>query len=180
MNAPTIDPRILNRLQGLLALTASNNVHEAQSAQAKLEALCKKYKIDILDLCNVEEEKEVHWFRYDSANSKTIILQTAGKVLGEDGNSYYTNRSKQLYVGFKCTKSAAAELGLWWSVMRAAFKEHEKASTIAFVHANRLYHSAPLKEERKPREMTDIDRAALAMADHIAPTQVNKALSHKT
>lgn len=176
---PTIDPRIMNRLQGLLALTASDNEHEAQNAQAKLEALCKKYGVDILDLCDAHEEKEVYWFRYDSAQSKTVLLQTAAKVLGEDGNSYYKNSSKQLYLGFKCTKSMSAELSLWWSVMRAAFKKHEEASTIAFVHANRLYPSAPSQDERPPKELTDVDRAALAMSRNIKPTEVLQAIGRK-
>lgn len=173
-----IDPRILNRLQGLLAMTESNNEHEASNAQAKLEALCAKYGVKLEDLASVNEVKDIHWFRYDSAHSKTILRQTALRVLGADADAYYVQRNKQLYLGFECTASGAAELGLWWSVMRAAFKKHEEASAIAFAHANKLYRPEPLKNDTE-RELTSVELQALQMARNIERTEVHTAIEKK-
>lgn len=173
----TIDPRVLNRLQGLLALTASDNKHEAQSAQAKLEALCAKHGVRLDDLCDVHEEKELHWFRYDNEMSKLILKQTGSRVLGDGAEYIYTNKGRQRQIGFECTASQAAELRLWWSVMRDAYKRHEEAAAIAFVHANKLYHPNPKKTDEPRRPMSDVERQALGMVDSINPTAVYKALN---
>lgn len=170
-----IEPKLKERLMKLLALTESGNRFEAAGAQSRIEALCKKHKVDIAALMDESEAVEMHWFRYDNPYSKTVLAQTMFKITNTV--EYWTNRSRQSQLGVKCTPSQAAELSLWWSVMRKAIKQHLEASTHAFVQANKLFgDSSVLPDREYTEEEIKLQERAARLARSIDPTQVLKRL----
>lgn len=170
-----IEPKLKDRLLKLLALTESGNRHEAATAQSRIEALCKKHGVDIAVLMDESEAVEMHWFRYDNQYSQQVLGQTIFRVTNIFQT--WTNKSRQRQTGVECTASQAAEIELWWSVMRAALKQHLDDSTYAFIQANRLFGDSTVlpERERSAEEIAAAERA-MRLAKLINPTQVLKRL----
>jgi len=165
------------RLMKLLALSESSNKHEASNAQRRIEALCAKHNVAIEDLISEDEKVSTYWFRYDCKLTKSVLINTVWKATNI--STMYRSGARQRQVGVECTKSQAAEIELWWSVMRAAFKQHLEDTTKAFIQANDLYGEA----EESDHNGSDIDWDALArqqaLAARITPTPVNKGITHE-
>lgn len=165
------------RLMKLVALTESNNEHEAGNAMSRLKALCSKHGVHMEDLLNESEEVSMYWFRYDNPYVKQVLINTMWKATNI--TQTWRNRAKQRQVGVECTKSQAAEIDLWWSVMRAAFKQHLDDATSAFIMANNLYGKCD--DESEVDTTTDweaLERQA-AMANGIEPTPVHKGIGYE-
>lgn len=173
-----MNEKLKGRLLKLLALTKSSNEHEAANAQSRIEALCKKHGVNINDLLDESEAIETHWFRYDDQYSKTVLIQTIYRATNI--SKMFRSRYKQRQTGVECTKSQAAEIELWWGVMRAAFKQHIEDCTNAFVMANNLY-GEPSEEES---DNDDMDWEALErvmrLAQNVSPTPVMRGIENKS
>lgn len=172
-----MNDKLKARLMKLVALSESSNEHEAGNAMSRLKALCAKHKVHMDDLLNESEEVSMYWFRYDNPYVKQVLLNTIWKAT--DIYRTYTSRAKQRQVGVECTKSQAAEIELWWSVMRQAFKQHLDDATNAFVIANKLYGNS---DENSNDDDALVDWDAVdrqnAMANAIEPTPVHKGIEH--
>lgn len=172
-----MNPKLRSRLLKLLALTASSNQHEAANAQSRIDALCAKHNVNMDDLLDETEQVSMHWFRYDDKNSKAVLLNTIWRAT--DILDTWQCASKQRQVGVKCTRSQAAEIQLWWSVMRQAFKQHMEDSTNAFIIANKLFgETSPEGTEDGDFDLDAWERR-YAMADSIEPTPVMRGIEHK-
>jgi hypothetical protein len=170
-----IEPKLKDRLLKLLALTESGNRFEAANAQSRIEALCKKHGVDVNVLTDACEDVVMHWFRYDNSYSQQVLGQTIFRLTNIVDT--WTNKSRQRQTGVQCTASQAAEIELWWSVMRAALKQHLADSTHAFIQANRLFgDSAVLPERERTEEEIAAAERAMRLAKLIDPTQVLKRL----
>lgn len=174
-----IEPKLKDRLMKLLALSKSGNQHESASAQSRIEKLCKLHNVDINVLLDADEAVEMHWFKYTDPYSEKVLAQTIFRVTNIWETWHNKRRPNQL--GVNCTKSQAAEIALWWSVMGKAFLL-EMAKMLgdlasAFTQANNLYGNEDALPEREytAEERARACRAAM-LAEQIEPTEVLKRL----
>ncbi|ANO57470.1 hypothetical protein [Vibrio phage vB_VhaS-tm] len=171
-----MDSKLKARLMKLVALTESNNEYEAGNAMSRLKALCMKHGVHMEDLLNQSEEVSMHWFRYDNPYVKQVLINTVWKATNI--TQTWKNRAKQRQVGIECTKSQAAEIELWWSVMRQAFKQHLEDATSAFIMANALYGESDGEDDVDRETDWDALERQAAMANGIQPTPVHKGIEH--
>lgn len=173
-----MNPKLKSRLTKLLALTESSNEHEASNAEHRIKVLCVKHNVSIDDILDENERVDTHWFRYDNPYSKAILVNTIWRA--SNINNFLKSRQRQRQLGVKCTKSQAAEIDLWWSVMRQAFKTHMDDITNAFIIANKLFGES----EDTDTDLDDLDWDTLErqhkLADSIEPTKVMKGITHET
>lgn len=169
--------KIRKRLDKLLALTESNNKHEADNALSRIKTLCSKHGIDYQQLIDESEIKESFWFRYDNSNSEQVLVNAIWKICGNV--QIYKNRYKQRQLCVDITKGEAAELELYWSIMRAAFKQHLKDATNAFIMANNIYGESEDEEGSSDVDWDAVERQ-MRMAENINPTQCNKAITDES
>lgn len=171
-----MNPKLKARLFKLLALSESGNKHEADNAMSRLKTLCSKHGVTLEELTSENEEVTMHWFRYSDAFGKRVLVNTIWRAT--DINNCFRNSSKQRQVGVKCTKSQAAEIRLWWSVMRKAFEQHLDDTTSAFIAANGLYGKSELDSDDSDFDWEAWERQQ-ALARNIKATSVHKALESK-
>lgn len=175
-----MDNKLKDCLLKLLALTESKNQHEAASAQSRIEKLCKVHGVSIDDLVDVNEAIEIYWFKYKTHLCKTVLIQTVWKVTNI--GTTWNNKRRKGQVGVKCTKSQAAEIELWWSVLQRAFllqmNEHLEIFTHAFVKTNNLY--GVWEDDEEPRQLSEAElekhRKAAMLAGNMEPTAVHLRL----
>ncbi len=175
-----MNPKLKDRLLKLLALTKSSNTHESASAQSRIEKLCALHGVNLRDLDSESEEVALHWVSYGSKYEKTVLINVLWKVVNYD--TLYRNASKSNQLGYYATTSKAAELDLWWAVMRKAFllQMDKTLSDLAtgFIIANQIYGNVEQTEGSDNEYDVDYDALARAerLAEGITPTQVLQAL----
>lgn len=173
-----MNPKLKKRLEKLLAMTKSSNEHEAANAESRIAALCVKHNVDIDQLYDESEAIETYWFRYDDANSKQVLLNVIWKA--SNINKTWKNKSKQRQVGVDCTASQAAEINLWWCIMRKAFKQHLTDVTNAFIIANELFGESSEHDDYEVDWDWDAIERQRELASSIKPTKVHKAITDET
>ena len=169
-----MNEKLKKRLEKLLAMTKSTNEHEVKNAESRIRILCVKHDVDIDELLDESEAVEMHWYRYDNTYVKDVLKNTIWKATNI--NTFFKNRSRQRQVGVKCTKSQAAEIDLWWSVMRAAFKQHLDDTVSAFIIANDLFGEPEEREFDYDDFDWDAYRRQQELAEGIDKTHVLKRL----
>lgn len=165
--------KLHTRMRKLLALAEQGVGGERTNAQRMLTSMMEKYGITLDELEG--EEKEYHYWNYDSKHERTMLFQVLFKVLN---NAEFTYRKGDRKAGFELTKAEYIEVDLQYTTLRKELKRHIERAVNAFIQANELYSDTVTDEERKysAAELEEL-RAMLRMAQTITPTAVNKQLT---
>jgi hypothetical protein len=175
-----IDSKLKDRLAKLLALSKSDNEHEAASAQSRIEKLCKLHNVNIDDLFGCDEQVTMHWFKYRDSYSERVLLNVIWRVTNiQDG---WANPMRPNQTGVQCTASQAAEISLWWGVLQRAFLIEMNTLLLdfssAFIRANKLYGESDL-EVIEDEVDWERERRVARLATGITATPVFKGLISK-
>tara|TARA_B100000700_G_scaffold331816_1_gene469532 strand:- start:9028 stop:9519 length:492 start_codon:yes stop_codon:yes gene_type:complete len=158
----------------LIALTESSNKYEAINAQAKIEALCRKYKVDINDLTSEKEEVKERLIYWYNMPYKKLAIQILYMLFPE--TPIYSSRVKQNNLVVDLSDGDFAQLELYWNVLKPALKKYMENSVSAFIAANNLY---PKDVEPVAKEYTEEDYKIMEMAQSIDATPIHQALENK-
>ncbi|MFW0778557.1 MAG: hypothetical protein ACN2B6_12650 [Rickettsiales bacterium] len=175
----SISPKLQSRLDKLLKLVEQGVGGERDNAMARLEGLCKKHGVDMQELMDGDDHKEMYWFRYDNPYVHRMLRQLAYQILGWDDYCTYKNRYKQRQMGVELTKSQHAEFTIYYEAYRAALKQQLDDVVGAFIAVNNIYPPAELsrpdEDDDRDIDWDKLDREA-ELASAMSRTHVHKRL----
>ena len=128
---------LINKLK---RLTHSNNIHEAESAQKKLDYIIKKYNISDEELEESDIKKYSFW--YHDPMQRKILVQVAYKVLGSligKIYSYTGRRGKKIELLVHCTYEQYLEISIQYDFYKELFQEELDVFITAFVMKHNIY-----------------------------------------
>lgn len=121
-----------DKLRKVLALAQSGQAGERDAAKNLLDKLLKENNLTIDDINS--DEKDIRWFTIGkSPDAKKLMMQIYFMVTGENEISYWTSRRLPGEIAFMVTKTQAADMETYFSILMPALKkELTKARDIAF------------------------------------------------
>lgn len=127
-----ITETLRDKLRKVLAMAQSGEAGERDAARNLLDRLLKGNNLTIDDINS--DEKDIRWFTIGKGpDAKKLMMQIYFMVTGENETSYWTNRHYPGEVAFMVTKTQAADMETYFSVLMPALKkELTKARDIAF------------------------------------------------
>ncbi len=162
-----MNDRLLSKLKKLMAIVnGSQHPGERNSAQSKVEAYLKQHGLTLLDLDDVLSEtvtKPRH-FRYNTSHEKTILTQLFCRVLDKWEFDCWVN-SNYTRLTIHCTDEQAAEIAVYYEVIKRDLNEQLKDYVSAFINKNQLFPPTDEYPEKWRSEgKTDPRRAARVRA----------------
>ena len=120
------------KLRKVLALAQSGQAGERDAARNLLDKLLKENNLTIDDIDS--DEKDIRWFTIGKGpDAKKLMMQIYFMVTGENETSYWTNKNCPGEIGYMVTKTQAADMETYFSILMPALKkELAKARDVAF------------------------------------------------
>lgn len=152
---------ILDKLRKIHALSSSDVPGEAAAAQKMMAALCKKYHVDIDDLC--EEEKRYVGFRIKDSLHRKLLINVACYACGTARLPY--SFSKRV-VFIKVSQAQGLYIRHCLDHYEKLWKRIVKDAMVAFIHANGLFPPIDEQEheDKDPIDQERINRIASMMS----------------
>lgn len=167
---------LINKLK---RLTHSNNIHEAEAAQKKLDYIIKKYNISDEEL--EESEIKEYSFWYHDPMQRKILVQVAYKVLGSLSGKIYSytgRRGKKIELLVRCTYEQYLEISIQYDFYKELFQEELDVFITAFVMKHDIY---PEQSEslKSINELSDEEFDRYKRASLMTQGMKNESLPHK-
>lgn len=127
-----ITETLRDKLRKVLALAQSGQAGERDAARNLLDRLLKEHNLTIDDINS--DEQDIRWFKIGKGpDAKRLMMQIYFMVTGENQTSYWTKKGYPGEIGYMVTKTQAADMETYFSILMPAMKkELAKARDIAF------------------------------------------------
>lgn len=165
-------------LKKLKALAERGQGGEKINAQAKLNALMKKYGIteeELDDNC-----KQPYEFKCKNDIEEKLLRQTIYKVTNERGSAYgfvrtRTGRHIKHLLGCDCTKAQKLEIEFLFDFYKRTFNKDLKTLLDAFIQKHRIF--GELKDGEEPQQIDPEElKRLLAMQDGLSNDKPQKQI----
>lgn len=165
---------LINKLK---RLTYSNNIHEAEAAQKKLDYIIKKYNISEKEL----EESEIknYKFWYHNKIQKKILIQIIYKVLGSIENVFsYKKKGKQIELFVSCTYEQYIDISVQYEFYKELIEEELDIFITAFIMKHNIYPNNS-DDARDIKDLTDEELNKYKRASFMSMAMDNTKSVHK-
>lgn len=127
-----ITETLRDKLRKVLAMAQSGEAGERDAARNLLDRLLKENNLTIDDIS--DDTQDIRWFTIGKGpDAKKLMMQIYFMVTGENETSYWTSRRCPGEIGYMVTKTQAADMETYFSILMPALKkELTKARDIAF------------------------------------------------
>lgn len=127
-----ITETLRDKLRKVLALAQSGQAGERDAAKNLLDKLLKENNLTIDDIN--DDTEDIRWFTIGKGpDAKRLMMQIYYMVTGTTEVSYWKDRRSPGKIGYMVTKTQAADMETYFSILMPALKkELAKARKIAF------------------------------------------------
>jgi len=176
MSIAQLTQQTQNKIWKLKALMDRGEGGEAENAKDLLLSLLSLHGLSIMDLASEPEVRhEIVW--NDTIEKKLIVQVCAMLEMDHFGYSYNKRGARARTIILKDSATKIELFKLNYDALLLDLKASMEAAYLAFIHVNRVFppekHS---NKEQKTKELTDVEKKAIAMLQGMKRVQIQKRL----
>lgn len=168
--------KVIDKIKKLQALVEGGVEGEALAAKRALDALCKKYDVDIEDLFTEKKEWREFKLPYNDKAARKLLFQLYGYVTNKTKFSYKKNRYGNI-ISFELTTREFVDLNnmleFYLKEWKKELKQHCNDLFSAFINKNNLFANS-IPDDDKEKKITPEEFERILRVSNLMSTMERK------